>query len=146
MSKKLTWSYLCESPSNPMAMSTFYFMDPKNSWPSKWGVLVVKEDPLVYFAMMLVVCNGSPIWLIRHNRNSSLLGPSPHLPPFKYTLYDALCFNMNIIIKSHSQKSSAFFPYCCNQILWMFSNRLQVSMSTSSSKINFFKHLKKKTN
>jgi hypothetical protein len=35
-------------------------VDPKNSWPSKWGILIMKEDPLVYLATSLAICNGSP--------------------------------------------------------------------------------------
>jgi hypothetical protein len=71
--EKFTRSCLCESPSDLKAMSPFHFMDPKTSWPSKWGILVVKEDPLVYLTMALPICNRSPNWLTRHNLNSSLV-------------------------------------------------------------------------
>ncbi len=58
--EKFTRSCLCELPSNLGPMSTLCFVDPKNSWPSKWGILIMKEDPLVYLATSLAICNGSP--------------------------------------------------------------------------------------
>jgi hypothetical protein len=58
--RKFTWSCLCESPSNPGPMLAFHFMDLKTSWPSKWGILLVKEDLLVYFVMALAICDRSP--------------------------------------------------------------------------------------
>jgi len=84
--KKFTQSCLCELPSYLRAMSTFHFVDPKTSWPSKWGILVMKEDLLVYLATTLAISNGSPNWLTHCSLNSSLAGPFPHLPPFNYTL------------------------------------------------------------
>jgi len=84
--EKFTQSCLCESPSDLGAMLALCFVDPKTSWPSKWGILVVKEDPLVSLAMALAIYNGLLYWLIHHSFNSSLPRPSPHLPPFKYTL------------------------------------------------------------
>jgi len=139
---------LHESPFNLGARSILHFMDPKNFWPSKWSVLVMK-DPLVFFATMLAICDGSPNWFICHHYNSSLSRPSPHLPPFKYIVYHVQCTlfeSMNIIIKSCNIKTFALFPKIYNQILWIVSNRLQLDMSTSSYRLNFWKHLKKKTN
>jgi hypothetical protein len=84
--EKFTWSCLCESPFDLGTMSTFRFVDPKTSWPSKWSIIIVKKDLLVYLVMALTICNGLLDWLIHHNLNSSLPRPSSHLPPFKYTL------------------------------------------------------------
>jgi hypothetical protein len=84
--EKFTRSCLCESPFDPRAMLAFCFVDQKTSWPSKWGILVVKEDMLVYLAMALAICNESPDWLAHRSFNSSLPGPFSHLPPFKNTL------------------------------------------------------------
>jgi hypothetical protein len=84
--KKFIQSCLCESFSYHRARLAFHFVDPKTSWPSKWGIIIVKEDMLEYLAMALAICNGSSNWLTRYNFNSSLAQPSPHLSPFKYTM------------------------------------------------------------
>jgi hypothetical protein len=84
--KKFTQPCLCESPSYLRAMSTLHFMDPKTSWASKWGILIVKEDLLMYLTTTLAICDRSPNWLTCYNLNSSLVGPFPHLPLFNYTL------------------------------------------------------------
>jgi hypothetical protein len=46
-------------------------VDPKASWPSKWSILLMKEDPLVYLATSLAICDGSPDELARCSLNSS---------------------------------------------------------------------------
>ncbi len=84
--EKFTWSCLCELHFDLGAMSALCFVDPKTSWPSKWGILLMKEDPLVYLATTLAICDESPNWFVCHNLNSSLPRPSLHFPPFKYTL------------------------------------------------------------
>jgi hypothetical protein len=83
--KKFIRSCLCELLSDLRAMLALCFIDPKTSWPSKWNILLVKEDLLVCLMMALAICDGSPNWLVRHSFNSSLPRPSPHIPPFKYT-------------------------------------------------------------
>ncbi len=84
--KKFTRSCLCESPFDLGAMLALCFVDPKDSSPYKWDFLLMKEDPLVYLTTTLAICDKSPNWFVCCNFNSSLLGPSPHLPPFKYIL------------------------------------------------------------
>jgi hypothetical protein len=86
LAHNLATPYLGHEPKARVATLGPYFVDPKTFWPSKWGILIVKEDLLVYLAMMLAICNGSPNWFVCHSLNSSLLGPSPHLPPIKYIL------------------------------------------------------------
>jgi hypothetical protein len=58
--EKFTRSCLCELPSNLKPMLALRFMDPKTSWPSKWSILLVKEDLLVYLMMALATCDRSP--------------------------------------------------------------------------------------
>lgn len=84
--EKFTRSCLCESPFDLRAMLALSFVDPKFFWPSKWSILLMKEDPLVCLATTLAICDESLDWLVHCSLNSSLPRPSPHIPLFKYTL------------------------------------------------------------
>jgi hypothetical protein len=84
--EKFTWSCLCESPFDLKVILAFCFVDPRTYWPSKWGILIMKEDFLVYLTMVLAICDRSLDWFDHCDFNSSLTRPFLHLPPFKYTL------------------------------------------------------------
>jgi hypothetical protein len=59
--EKFTQSCLCKSPFDLKVMSTFHFVNLKTYWPSKWCILVVKADPLVYlrwhWPFIILVCS-----------------------------------------------------------------------------------------
>jgi hypothetical protein len=86
--EKFTPSHLCESPCDLGAMLAFYF----------WIFLTLQikcscseGGPSGVFLHCGANCNRSPYLLVHRSYNSTLLGPFLHLPPFKYTLYNALC-------------------------------------------------------
>jgi hypothetical protein len=96
--------------SDPRTMSTFYFVDPKTSWPSKWGILVVKEDPLVLFSdgigHLQQVAKLSQFIPTKTFYASSTI----QVYPIRCTLSE----RPNTIIKSHNKKASNTFP----KFLW----------------------------
>jgi len=82
---------MCESPFDPRAMLTLCFVDPKISWPSKWNILLVKEDSLVYFVMTLAICDKSLDYL------TSQVLIHPFQDPFRIFHHSSIPYKMHFV-------------------------------------------------
>jgi hypothetical protein len=85
-------------------------VDPKTSWPSKWDILVVKEDLLRCLAMMLTICDGHQIGLFTTISIHPTRTLSTSCTIQIYHVRCTLSEHLNIIMKSRNEKVFNIFP------------------------------------